>query len=590
MVSTFSFYGKQVVIRTSRLDWSDPDIILNSKLFETVLNKYLEKLRGVDSDYLKLFPKPGRQEQEMLALRLIKVLSKMPREEAAKKHPDLKTFFSDIYEVDQFVENFYNYWRSFERYLVCTSEPENGEEGRDIDKKPYRTFNNTIETLNHQVRGIYRNIRENITHEHPIIFRQIPAGCQVGVIATEKETSIPKNYSELKKIPVIRQVLIEPPLIIDPPNNTRKGEFKLVESNPLEGIGFEGDEWLCFPAKVGDLVIYLYFHEFYTGLGIATSNLFEICNDKELLKKPDGIYAYGVPPEALGKFSPDKTVFYNDKKNGVMVAAIPRADEFGYFGYVKKMMLTLHNSIMIERGRMPVHGAMTRITLKGGEAANVIVFGDTGTGKSESLEAFRVLSEGNLKDMKVIFDDMGSLEVDRNGKVIAYGTETGAFVRLDDLQAGYAFGNIDRSIIMSPHKVNARAVIPITTTRDALAGWGVDYFLYANNYTKVENGSYIEKFGFPKEAMNVFKEGKRMAKGTTNEKGLVTAYYANIFGPSQFRNEHDKIAEKYFKAMFESGVYVGQIKTQLGIAGMEHDGPKLAAKALFEMIKNKKKK
>ena len=589
MVSTFSFYGKQAIIRTSRLDWSDPDIILNSKLFETMLNRHLEKLRGVDSDYLKLFPKSGKKEQEQLALKLIKVLSKMPREEAVKKYPELGTFFSDTYGVDQYVENFYNYWRSFERYLVCTSQPENGG-SFDIDKKPYRTFNNTIETLNHQVRGIYRDIRENITHEHPIIFRQVPAGCQVGVIATEKETFIPETYSGLKKIPVIRQVLIEPPLIIDPPTNTRKGEFRLVDSNPLDGAKFDGNEWLCFPAKVGDLIIYLYFHEFYTGLGIATSNLFEICSDGELLKKPDGIYAFGVEESLLEKFSPDKTVFYNDKKNGVMVAAIPRADEFGYFGYVKKMMLTLHNSIMIERGRMPVHGAMTRITLKGGESANVVIFGDTGTGKSESLEAFRILSEGNLKDMRVIFDDMGSLEVGRKGRVVAYGTETGAFVRLDDLQTGYAFGNIDRSIIMSPHKVNARAVIPITTIQDVLAGWEVDYFLYANNYEKVVGDTYIEKFKNPNEAMAVFKEGKRMAKGTTNEKGIVNAYYANIFGPSQFRNEHEKIAAKYFRAMFDSGVYVGQIKTQLGIIGMEQNGPRLAAKALFEMIKNKKKK
>src|SRR3989344_1067835 len=580
MVSTFSFYGKQAIIRTSRLDWSDPDIILNSKLFETMLNRHLEKLRGVDSDYLKLFPKSGKKEQEQLALKLIKALSKMPREEAVKKYPELGTFFSDTYGVDQYVENFYNYWRSFERYLVCTSQPENGG-SFDIDKKPYRTFNNTIETLNHQVRGIYRDIRENITHEHPIIFRQVPAGCQVGVIATEKETFIPETYSGLKKIPVIRQVLIEPPLIIDPPTNTRKGEFRLVDSNPLDGAKFDGNEWLCFPAKVGDLIIYLYFHEFYTGFGIATSNLFEICSEGELLKKPDGIYAFGVEESLLEKFSPDKTVFYNDKKNGVMVATIPRADEFGYFGYVKKMMLTLHNSIMIERGRMPVHGAMTRITLKGGESANVVIFGDTGTGKSESLEAFRILSEGNLKDMRVIFDDMGSLEVGRKGRVVAYGTETGAFVRLDDLQTGYAFGNIDRSIIMSPHKVNARAVIPITTIQDVLAGWEVDYFLYANNYEKVVNGSFIEKFRNADEAMGIFREGKRMAKGTTNEKGIVNAYYANIFGPSQFRNEHEKIAAKYFRAMFDSGIYVGQIKTQLGIAGMGQDGPKLAAKALF---------
>src|SRR3989344_3547784 len=544
MKSSFSFYGKQVVIRTSRLDWSDPEKIIGSGLFRAVLKKYMDKLRGLDSDYLQLFPRGSHEEQEGLAMQLLHELYKAPVEEVVKKHPKLKQFASNIYELDQFVENFYNFWRGYERYLVCTAQTGSGE----IDKKPYRTFNNTIESLNHQVRGIYRDIRENITHEHPIIFRQVPAACQVGVIAAQKETDISGAYPQLKKIPVIRQVLIEPPLIIDPPNNTRKGEFTLVDSNPLQGIEFNNDEWLCFLAKVGDLVIYLYFHEFYTGLGIATSNLFELCSDEELLRKPDGIYAMGVEEKSLKKYAPERTVFYRDKKNDVMVAAIPKADEFGYFGYVKKMMLTLHNSIMISRGRMPVHGAMTRITLKSGETANVIVFGDTGTGKSESLEAFRILSEGNLKDMKVIFDDMGSLELDKEGRVVAYGTETGAFVRLDDLQAGYAFGNIDRSIIMSPQKGNARAVLPITTIQEILHGWPIDYFLYANNYDEVNSGKYLEFFSSPEQAMEVFREGKRMAKGTTNETGLVTAYYANIFGPSQFRAEHEKIAGKFFGA------------------------------------------
>ena len=34
------------------------------------------------------------------------------------------------------------------------------------------------------------------------------------------------------------------------------------------------------------------------------------------------------------------------------------------------------------------------------------------------------------------------------------------------------------------------------------------------------------------EAIEVFKRGARMAKGTTTEKGLVNSYFANPFGPA----------------------------------------------------------
>ncbi|MFH1391590.1 MAG: phosphoenolpyruvate carboxykinase [Candidatus Diapherotrites archaeon] len=584
MVSTFSFHGKQAIIRTSRLDWSEKDTIIESELFRTVLSKYMNSLRKHDSELISIFPEKDPEKQVENALNLLKKLTKKHRKKIVEKEPELEKYFSDIYLIDQFIEHLYNYWRSFERYLVLHSNATRPSE-EHIDKQPYRIFNDTIEELNHQTRSVYRDIRENITGEHPIIFRQMPAGCQVGIIAARKELKLPKEYSALKKIPTIRQVFIEPPLILDPPMNKRKGMFKLVDSNPLDGIDLNGDEWLCFPAKVGELNIHLYFHEYYTGLGISTSNLFELCDDEDLKKKPDAIYAFGVPDSALEKYS-EKTIFYHDKKNDLMVGALPVADEFGYFGYVKKMMLTLYNSIMIQKGRLPVHGAMTRITLKDGSKANVIIMGDSGTGKSESLEAFRILGDEYIKDMPIIFDDMGSLSLD-DGKIKAFGTETGAFVRLDDLDAGYAFGNIDRSIIMSPSKVNARAVLPITTLKEILSGWPVDFFLYANNYDEVKNGAYIKKFDSPEAAMSVFKEGKRMAKGTTVDTGIVGAYYANIFGPAQFQKEHDVLAEKYFKALFDTGVFVGQINTQLGVKGMEREGPQKAAKELFEIIKKK---
>ena len=65
---------------------------------------------------------------------------------------------------------------------------------------------------------------------------------------------------------------------------------------------------------------------------------------------------------------------------------------------------------------------------------------------------------------------MGALGCPTDGRVLGYGTEIGAFVRLDDLQQGYAFGQIDRAIIMSPHKVNARVVVPVTTLDEVLRG------------------------------------------------------------------------------------------------------------------------
>ena len=75
-----------------------------------------------------------------------------------------------------------------------------------------------------------------------------------------------------------------------------------------------------------------------------------------------------------------------------------------------------------------------------------------------------------------------------------------------------------------------------------------------------------------------------MAKGTTTELGLVTSYFANPFGPVQKQKEVDVLIDQYFNELFKTGVKVGQIRTSLGVAGQEKDGPRKAAKKLFDLI------
>lgn len=578
--NNIKFYGKTAVFWTDGRLPHDTLSFVSSESFEVVFEKFMEYLRHHNHPVLDIFP-AGKNQNEII-LNLLKMLSQMPLQQVITRLPELSSLSKNVYYLSQFVEEFYNFWRSYERFLVCYSD-----DSVNFDKKPYTTFNYTVSHINDIIRKTYRETCENITGDHPRIYRQVASGFQVGMIVSKKNWPCPNEYENVKNIPIIRQVLLYPPMIIDPLMNKRTGQFEKVDSNPLDSVLFKSGEWQCYPAKVGDLLIHVYFYDKFIGLGCALSNLFELADDDDITKKPDAIYAFGVSEESLVKFKNKKTVFYEDKKNNILVAAVPSNDEFGYFGYLKKMILTLHNIVMMKRKRMPIHGAMVNIILKNGKSANVVILGDTGAGKSESLEAFRVLSEEHIKHMTIVFDDMGSFEI-KNNKLIAYGTETGAFVRLDDLQPGFAFGNLDRSIIMSPQKINARAVIPVTTIHDVLFGFPVDYLLYANNYEQIDDAHPIlEKFANKDDALMVFREGAVMSKGTTTTTGLVHTYFANIFGPAQYKETHEEIAKEFFSFMFDKNIFVGQIRTRLGIPGFEMNGPKEAAKALFDSIKSR---
>ena len=247
------------------------------------------------------------------------------------------------------------------------------------------------------------------------------------------------------------------------------------------------------------------------------------------------------------------------------------------------MLLTCHNVKMIKEGYLPIHGAGVLIKLKSGVQKMLVLMGDSGAGKSESLEALKAYAQDDIVSTRTVFDDMGTFKI-VDGKVYAYGTETGAFVRLDDLENGYAFKAMDRSIFMNPNQTNARLVMPVATYSQIMKGYPVDMFFYANNYSTDSN--IMVKFDNKLDAINVFKQGARVAKGTTSEKGLVTSYFANPFGPTQLQDLCNPLLDKYFELLFKNNIPVGEIHTRLAVSGMEHEGPKEVAKFLYELVKN----
>lgn len=138
---------------------------------------------------------------------------------------------------------------------------------------------------------------------------------------------------------------------------------------------------------------------------------------------------------------------------------------------------------------------------------------------------------------------------------------------------------------MNPQLNNARVVIPVSTHREITRGYPVDLFLYANNYEEVNEEQPVLGFlDSAVEALEVFRSGARMAKGTTDEKGLIHTYFANPFGAPQKKEQHEEIARRFFSLMAGSGVRLGQLRTRLGVPGYESSGPEAAARAILAYL------
>ena len=481
-----------------------------------------------------------------------------------------------------FLEGFYNYWRNIQRFMIKTDIYSDDE---NIKRSKAHSLAANNDAFKKMVLDLYRNIHFSITGKSFSIYRQLPSGAQVAFL-TDKfnftQEAKSKNES-LYQVPYVWEAIFEPPVIFYTQSSKRDGVFPVKDKRILQNFYLDCDEWFAIPVKVGRLLSIVYVQKEYLALGAGLFNLFELASPEEFTKqKPDSVVFFGLDQSF---FEEDEMLGFVAREDDVYYGLIPNHSEIDYFGYMKKMMLTLHNIIQIEKKALPVHGAFAKIRVGGKKSANVMLIGDSGAGKSETLEAINKLPKELACDFDILIDDMGSLHFSEEGQLMAVGTEIGAFVRLDDLQPGYAYSTMDRSIFMNPNIVNARVIVPQMSYEEISKSTRVDYVFYINNYEEISDGApSIELFDDLDTAYNVFSEGKRMAKGTTGEVGMTKTYFANPFGAVQLKDQHEIIAKDTFEKMEATGVKIGMIRTQLGIPGYEQEGPFLAAKALIKFI------
>ena len=548
--------------------------ILTSYAYGRVVESFIYYLKKDNPVIFEAFSKGFESEDQLIRsfMEVIRLLSVCSVEELLEVNNKYAPFFEDRDLFLEVIELLYHYWRRMERIVVVHNQ-------RQGDGVQNVRFVQAYELFNELILAIYRRTKEVVNGFASQVYRQTTAGANAGLILNDVTWNSPLEYKGLTGIPFINSVLINPPYVSYTKKNTRDGIFREQTLNPVASMILNEDDWFLFPAKVGDLLAFVYFHKDFMCHGLGLANLFELAKQDEYVgKKPDMIYIFGYPDGHEEK----RTFYHKDRKNDILIGYANYSDEIDYFGYMKKMLLTLHNIKQMERGNLPIHGAMVNIVLKNSRVANIIIMGDSGAGKSESLEAFRTLNEKYIRHMRVIFDDMGYLKLQDDGSILAYGTEIGAFVRTDDLDPMYAFSQLDRGIYTNPDKVNARVTIPISTYEVISKGFPVDYFLYANNYE--DCARKIALFDNMDEAVKIFEAGARRAKGTTTEKGLVTSYFANPFGPVQEKELAASLIQKYFSALYATGVKVGEMHTCLAVDGQSKTGPRAAAEELFSMI------
>ena len=538
------------------------DQLLNSSTFSNYVHNFIDYLKENNED-LYYYAVGGKKAREATVdlLRLFRMMRIFKIDEIES------SYLNDKGRLLEFLEEMYNFWKKHQRFSVVTAGTASALQ--DI------SFVTADSNFNNMVLTLYRNLEESLMGRKNRVYRQMQAGTNAAIAVSVKQPKLSNTYDALKDIPFITSIMLRTPMILHPKSNKRTGMFTETDVNPITYFTGSDEEWFCFPCKIGTLLAFVYFHRDFISSAVSLGNLFELATEDECRKKPDLICLFGNQDDK------NETVFHYDATDDIWVGSLTYDEKIEYFGYMKKMCLTLHNLRKMQHGWLPIHGAFVNITLHNGKRKGIMLMGDSGAGKSESIEALKIAGKDVIKDIEVVFDDMGTIHIE-DGVPYGQGTEIGAFIRLDDLDPGTPYRDMDRSIFMNPESSNnARVITPAAPYEVVAMNHKIDLFAYANNY---DNESGLHRFENLEDAKATCKEGKRMAKGTTQEVGISTTYFANPFGPMQQQDVCDPLIDEVFTALRDNGVFVGEIYTHLGLDKENRDGINLAAKELLDFI------
>ena len=415
--------------------------------------------------------------------------------------------------------------------------------------------------------------------------------------------NLPASYSQLAHTNLTVTADIKTGIHYDTAVNKRAYPFYELDHNPLNLKNFKPDDWVAVPLKVGKWLIVTYINKARGSIEMEPGllNLFPFYKvDKDFMnKKPDGLFFFGYPGASEKDLG-----FYHDKENDLLVGVVPDMPKYGYFGYCKKPILTIHNVLAILKGDFPLHCGCNRYVV----------------GFDKKTE------EPFISEIFIKADDMGKAEFykgeDNSTKLKFFGTEVGAFACLDGFSEQAKMQMIGREIgYNASYGNNARQIVPVAEESEVSTGSNLDMLLYINNYDLKKPGeTMVDTSMSPIEAMKHFHDGRRCAAGSTQtgRGGTEISYWANPF-PLLKDNDgtilHKNLLEKYTEteqelissieklvkkdemsigvaySMLMAGVYEGNTDEQIEECGfnnreeIEQEGPTRLAESLIVSIK-----
>ena len=221
--------------------------LLSSSTFANLVRNFIDDLKINNEDlYNYVLQNITAREAAFEIVKLLRQLSVLSMSEVESD------YLNDKDKLLEFIEELYNFWKAHQRFSIV-----NKGFGNAISES---SFVQADSGFNQVIRSMYRSIEEKILGRKNSIYRQMQAGTNASMAIRYNVTKLSDKYEKLKNIPFIDSLMLRTPMLLHPRSNKRTGTFENREDNPIGSFTGNPDTWFCYPAKIGSLLAFIYFH------------------------------------------------------------------------------------------------------------------------------------------------------------------------------------------------------------------------------------------------------------------------------------------------------------------------------------------
>lgn len=304
-------------------------------------------------------------------------------------------------------------------------------------------------------------------------------------------------------------------------------------------------DYVCKMVQIGPVKTLLVMNRAYSHYMADEMRLFpqfELTAKDMKSLEPDAISFMGIPRKVMG--DDYKVGYFMDEDltgKQVPVSWVDAEQFTDYVGYLKKPLLTVANEKVKESGGIPIHGSAFTIVFKSGLRKTLVIGGDSGAGKSETIIAMieqSIKEEGEAADVEgidMLAGDMLSMYEGGAGEVYMLGTEEGDFMRMSDISENWKSSFRDKlkkgNTTNKSHPTNPRKTIGgLCDPEGFLRPVRINNFYYIDNYTIPKGKSFQEVKSPENLLMDIYARGYRREKGTSGDQPNFVASLSNTEG------------------------------------------------------------